>query len=221
MPAVRPTPFDLVFGDLAPDRFPAVRAELEAAQAAPRDRDSFLMARSTIQLVRELLPEEGSGEEVGQLAAFLHHAYLFWLAGTPTLELTGVELSALLGDPAEPGPAAPPPEFYVAFPTRRVWVAAIADAPPEPLDGCFLGLEADGSLSVLAALGLRPDRPGLSVAEVRGPRDATAGRADGSPLFGAALAGGDAAGLASVTDGAELLELGWRAWLAAGRHSGD
>lgn len=221
MPAVRPTPFDLVFGDLAPERFPAIQTELEAAGADPRDRDGFLMARAVIQLVRDLLPGEGTGEEIGQLTAFLHHAYLFWLAGTPSLEVSGAELPALLRHPPVDADATPPPEFYAAFPEHRIWVSAIPGAPPEPLDGCFLGREADGALSVLAALGIRPDRPGLSVAEVRGPREAAGARADGTPFFAPAFAGAAAAGLASVTDGSELLELGWRAWLHAAQHSRD
>jgi hypothetical protein len=33
------------------------------------------------------------------------------------------------------------------------------------------------------------------------------------------LAGGETAGLASITGGEELLELGWRAWSLAGERS--
>lgn len=223
MASARATPFDLVFGSLAAERFPALRTAIDAAHAEPRDRDAFLMVREVIQLVRELRPDEGMGEEIGQLAALLHHAYLFWAAGTPTLEISAAEFSGLIQDPAaEPAARAePPPEFYVQLPERRIWAAVVSGAAPEPLDGCFLGASRDGGLTVLAALGLRPDRPGLSVVEVAGPRVTSLARPDGSPLFAPVLEGGRPAGLASITGGEELLELGWRAWILAAEKSRD
>ena len=221
MESTRPTPFDLVFGPLAEERFPPIRAAFEASRGDPRDRDAFLMVREVIQLVHDLRPDEGMGEEIGQLAAFLHHAYLFWLAGTPTLEITPAELAGLLRQGAlVPGDAAaPPPAFYVQLPERRVWAEVVPGAAHEPLDGCFLALGDDASLRVLGAFGLRSDRPGLSVVEVAGPRTQRLARADGSPLFAPVLAGGETAGLASITGGEELLELGWRAWSLAGERS--
>lgn len=221
MESTRPTPFDLVFGPLAEERFPPIRAAFEASHGDPRDRDAFLMVREVIQLIHDLRPDEGMGEEIRQLAALLHHAYLFWLAGTPTLEITSAELTALLRDErSAPGDAAaPPPAFYVQFPERRVWAEVVAGAAHEPLDGCFLVLGGDDSLAVLAAFGLRPDRPGLSVVEVAGPRTSRLVRPDGAPLFAPVLEGGAPAGLASITGGEELLELGWRAWSLAGARS--
>jgi hypothetical protein len=221
MESTRPTPFDLVFGPLADERFPPIRVAFEASRGDPRDRDAFLMVREVIQLVHDLRPDEGMGEELGHLAAVHHHAYLFWLAGTPTLEITPAELAGLLRQGAlVPGDvAAPPPAFYVQLPERRVWAEVVPGAAHEPLDGCFLALGDDGSLRVLGAFGLRSDRPGLSVVEVAGPRPQRLARADGSPLFAPVLAGGDIAGLASITGGEELLEFGWRAWSLAGERS--
>ena len=221
MESTRPTPFDLVFGPLAEGRFPPIRSAFEATHGDPRDRDAFLMVRDVIQLVHDLRPDEGMGEEIGQLAALLHHAYLFWLSGTPTLEITPSELAALLRHetPMPGDAAAPPPAFYVQFPERRVWAEVVPGASHEPLDGCFLGREGDDSLRVLAAFGLRPDRPGLSVVEVAGPRPSRLARPDGAPLFAPVLDGGAPAGLASITGREELLELGWRAWALAGARS--
>jgi len=222
MESSRPTPFDLVFGPLAGERFPSIRSSIDANRGDPRDRDAFLMVRDVVQLVHDLRPDEGMGEEISQLAAFLHHAYLFWLAGTPTLAITPAELTGLLQPetPASDETAPPPPAFYVQLPERRVWAEAVAGASHEPLDGCFLALDGGESLRVLAAFGLRPDRPGLSVVEVAGPRPSRLARADGTPLFAPVLEGGAPAGLASVTGGEELLELGWRAWSLAGARSG-
>lgn len=221
MESTRPTPFDLVFGPLAEERFPPIRSALEVSHGDPRDRDAFLMVRDVIQLVHDLRPDEGMGEEIGQLAALLHHAYLFWLAGTPTLEITPAELTALLRHEASApdDAAAPPPAFYVQFPERRVWAEVVAGTSHEPLDGCFLALAGGDSLRVLATFGLRPDRPGLSVVEVAGTRPSRLARPDGAPLFAPVLEGGAPAGLASITGGEELLELGWRAWALAGARS--
>ena len=216
----RPTPFDLVFGSLAAERFPVLTSALEAAHAPPRDRDAFLMVREAVQLVHDLRPDEGLGDDVGELAALVHHAWLFWRAGTPTLEISPAEFESLLRTSPGAAGAAPPPEFYVQFPERRLWAEVVAGTSHEPLDGCFLGREAGGSLTVLAAFGIRPDRPGLSVAEVAGPRPGDLTRPDGSPPFAPAMAGGAPAGLASLVGGAELLELGWRAWTLAAEKSG-
>ena len=226
MAATRPTPFDLVFGSLAAERFPPIRSALEASHGDPYDRDAFLMVREAIQLVHDLRPDEGMGEDIGQLTAFLHHAWLFWLAGTPTLEIAAADLTALLeggAGPAGPTPAgemaAPPPAFYFQLPERRVWAEVVPGAPHEPMDGCFLALASDASLRVLGAFGLRSDRPGLTVVEVAGPRTGRLARPDGSPLFAPVLDGGATAGLASITGGEELLELGWRAWSLARERS--
>jgi hypothetical protein len=219
MAAIRPTPFDLVFGSLAEERFPALDSGLAAAHAPARNRDTFLMVREVVQLVHDLRPEEGVGSEVGELAALLHHAFLFWQAGTPTLALSPAEFESVLRAPPGDSPGEPPPEFYIQFPERRIWADVVAGAAHEPVDGCFLGIESDGSVTVLAALGLRPDRPGLSVVEVGGPRPVNLARQDGSPLFAPVMAGGAPAGLASLTGGEELLELGWRVWTVAAEKS--
>jgi hypothetical protein len=211
MPTSRVTPFDLAFGPLAEARFPPIQAALAAARQDPRDRDAFLMIREVVELVRDLRPDEGQGDEIGELVAFLHHAYLFWVAGTPTFLATPGELAAVLRTPPQPSgsTADPPPAFYVQLPERRVWASVVPGEPAEPMDGCFLN-SLEPELRVLGAFGVRPGRMGLSVVEVAGPRPRAHERADATPLFAPALPGGAQAGLASVIDGEELLELGWR-----------
>ena len=208
----RPTPFDLVFSDVAPDRFPRIRAALEAAGRDGADRDAFLIEREAVLLLHELRPAEGIGEGIDQLAALLHHAYLFWEAGQVRFSPGEEGLAELLG-----GAAAPPPEagdlprtLYAEMPEHRVWAEVIEGEPPEPLEGCFLSLREAGTLSVLGVFGLRPERMGFSVVETSGPRPADLARQDGTPLFAAALAGGAAARLHSLVGAEELLELGWR-----------
>ena len=219
----RPTPFDLVFAALAEERFPRIRAALESGGRDAVDRDAFLLEREVVLLLRELRPDEGLGEGIDQLAALLHHAYLFWDAGLPALGLAEEDLAGLLTIPsaaaAEPGER--PRALYAELPERRVWAVVIEGQPPEPLEGCFIHAASAEELRVLGVFGLRPERMGFSVVEAVGPRPTTLVRLDGTPLFAPAMAGGAAARLHSLVGAEELLELGWRTrTLAAGSLTG-
>jgi hypothetical protein len=209
----RPTPFDLVFTSLGAERFPAIRAALLSAGRDPRDRDAFLLERDAALLVRELRPDDGLGEGIDQLAALVHHAYLFWSAGCPVAAAGPPELAWLLGqapEPAQEAEAEPPAGQYVQVPEQRLWARPVEGEPFEPLDGCFLAPAADGRLRVLGVFGLRPDRAGFTVVEAQGARQPDLVRPDGSALFAPQLAGGAQAGLNTVAGAEELLELGWR-----------
>ena len=219
MQHLRPTPFDLVFDEGAVQTtFPRLRAAIAEAGQDPRDRDAFLMLREVVSLVRDLRPEEGLGEGIGQLAALLHHSYLFWDAGEVTRHLTEDQLRSLL--------LTPPPEisqglddqpaFYTQLPERKVWAQVVPETPHEPLDGCFQYPSLiPGEIQVLAVFGIHPERAGFSVVEVAGARPIGLARADGAPLFAPTLPGGAAAGLFSLVGEEELLELGWRVQLRA------
>ncbi len=209
--APRPTPFDLVFTNLGAERFPAIKAAFLSAGRDPRDRDAFLLERDAALLVRELRPDDGLGEGIDQLAALVHHAYLFWSAGCPVVaapDLVGL-LDPALG-PAQEAEAEPPAGQYVQVPERRLWARPVEGEPFEPLDGCFLAPAPDGRLRVLGVFGLRPDRAGFTVVEAQGARQPGLARPDGSVLFAPLLAGGAQAGLNTVAGAEELLELGWR-----------
>jgi hypothetical protein len=212
MPSPPATPFDLVFGEIGARTFPDIQAALSRAGADPRDRDAFLMTREAVSLLRELRPEEGMGEAIDQLAALIHHAYLFWAGGGNTITLQIPELEALLaGSPQIPDQHPEPGAYYVQLPERRIWAKAVLGSAPEPLDGCFVAsLPDETSLRVLGIFGLRPERFGFTVVEVTGARAPGLSRSDGSELFSPTLPGGAAAGLFSLVGGEELLELGWR-----------
>ena len=207
----RLSPFALAFNDLAADRFPAIQSALTDEGTDPADRDAFLMNREVVGLIRELRPDEGVGEEIGQLAALVHHVYLFWAAGAATVELTAEQLDALLRDPVMASVPAVPLPGYAQVPPRRVWAEPVLGAPHEPLDGCFVHEVLDsGDLRVLGVFGVHPDRPGFTVVEAAGPRVSFLARPDGSALFAPLLPGGAAAGLNSLAGSEELLELGYR-----------
>jgi hypothetical protein len=212
MQHTRPTPFDLVFEPAVPTTFPAIRTALVNGRQDPRDRDAFLMLRDVVTLLRDLRPDEGLGAGIDQLAALVHHGYLFWEAGANTIDLIQEQLPALLADvPAAGADELDQPPAYIRLPERRIWAQVVPGQAHEPLDGYFqyTGPEP-GVLRVLGVFGMHPDRPGFSVVEVSGPRPLGLSRADGSALFSPTLPGGAAAGLFSLAGEEELLELGWR-----------
>ncbi len=182
---------------------------MAAAEQDPRDRDAFMLTGPAVQLLRDLRPEEGLGESIDQLAAFLHHAYLHWADAEPMNQIDNSQLAALLLA-APDGTPSPGSAQYTILPEQVVWAEVIEGQAPEPLHGCSLHFQPDGGLRVLGIFGIHPNRAGFSVVEAAGPRVAQLAREDGSPLFGPRLAGGDLAGLHSIVGQEELLELGWR-----------
>jgi hypothetical protein len=206
-PADRVAPYALVLGTIAPDRFPVLREGIAAAGRDPRDRDAFLMVREVVELLRELEPEEGLGEGIATMAAFLHQSYLYWMDGerTVTIEVEALERALVDESPAP----SPHPSSYIQLPPLRVWGIGVEGGPAEPLDGWFASQSGE-SLSVLAIFGIHPGRAGFTAVEVAGPRPGVLERADGSALFSAALPGAAQAGLASIVGAEELLELAWR-----------
>lgn len=206
----RPTPFDLVFADHTAERFPEIRNALATAGADPRDRDAFLLTLPSMTLLRELRPEEeGAGEGVLELAALLHHAYLHWMDGVRNWAPSAAAVRALLA-PGKEGAALPSEAGYLQLPERLIWASLTEGGPWEPLDGCFFHVAPDGALRVLGIFGLHPSRMGFTVAEAAGVPGRLAARADGSPLFSPALAGGELAGLHALVDPGELVELAGR-----------
>jgi len=209
----RPTPFDLVFSELAPARFPALKDALASTGADPRDRDALLLTRPAMSLLRELRPDDTeAGAGVDELAALMHHAYLHWAAGLRTWTLTGDALQrAVVGTGAADSLH---PSGYLQFPERRVW-AALGGRAWEPLDGCFAYQAADGGWRVLGVFGLHPSREGFTVAEAAGVPGTISERTDGTALFAPALEGGAEAGLLAVVESEELVELVARALAVA------
>ena len=205
----RPTPFDLVFGPLAGERFPPIRAAFEGKDTDPRDRDAFLLGREVLEFLRELRPDEGMGEAIGELAALVHHAWLFWADGQRIPRLDRGALALLTGDAPPWAAEGPSGAYYLQLPPRRVWGMPLEGEPPEPLDGWFASARG-GTLQVLGVFGLHPARGGFTVAEVAGARPGRLARTDGTPLFAPVLEGGAAAGLHSIVAMEELLELAWR-----------
>ena len=206
---MRPTPFAFVFGDIAPDRFPAIAGALEQEGATATDRDRFVLLEPVGRLLRELLPEDAGGDALEAHVLLLHHAYLFWAAGQPVYTISDAVLHRAVAE-QQMTTHVPRPPLYLQLPELRVWGSPNEASPAEPLDGMFASEAATGAVSVLAIFGMRPDRPGFSAVGIEGRADAIAAtRDDGSVgrAFDPMLAGGTAAGLYSVANAGELLLL--------------
>jgi hypothetical protein len=207
----RPTPYDLVFGEIGDARFPPLERAIATAGHDPRSRDGFTLVREVVTLLQELRPEEPLGEGVGELVALVHAAFLFWLDGRSVVGIDRETLDRIMRRVPERsgmvGPAAR--SYYLQLPPQRVWGEPLADAPPEPLDGAFV-VPGPDLLDVIAVFGLHPARPGLTVVEARGARPGRLVRLDRTAPFAPRVEGGAAAGLVSLVGAEELLELVYR-----------
>ncbi|MEZ4411715.1 MAG: hypothetical protein R2910_01850 [Gemmatimonadales bacterium] len=208
----RPTPFELVFSGLAPEHFPGIRDALAAAKADPANRDAFLLTLPAMTLLRELRPDEGGADGgLDELTALLHHVYLFWASGRTVWSLATPELRRLLAEGVASGSTgAPAGPGYLQFPERLIWASLSNPGPWEPLDGCFVHTGHDGHLRVLGIFGVHAARDGFTVAEAGGTPTGRDVRHDGTPLFAPSLDGGAFAGLHSVVEPDELVDLAAR-----------
>jgi len=210
---MRSTPFDIAFGPMAEERFPAIRDSLVESGRDPHDLDAFLLDRAAIELLRELVPEEGVGEAVTQHAALLHHAWAYWAEGGWLISLSRERATALLQpeSPVDlPHDAPVLRAFYAQFPERLIWAELGQDEPHQPMDGIFVRPWPDGGLFVLGIFGMHPGHDGFSVVDIDGYPAEQLARDDGSALFSPTLPGGAAAGLFSIVGGEELLALAAR-----------
>jgi hypothetical protein len=202
----RVTPFDLVFGELAEEKFPALTSSLAKAGIDPVDRDAFTLDGAVTEFLRELVPEDAPTESLQEFIAVLQHSHLFWCEGKQII-VGGTSLPT--NTPSAHAPTRPC--AYVQLPDHLYWGQLEPDAPHEPLDGCFVHPFGDG-LRVLGVFGLHPQRPGFSVAEFSGrPDRELPARPDGTDPFAPLMDGGAAAGIRSIYGGEELMVLAWHA----------
>ena len=214
-------PFDLVFGEIAARRFGEIRDAMSSTTTG--DRRRFLQLAPVQTLLEELAPAEtplraALMEEYGTL---LYAAYHYWLDGQRTFDVTMEDLDRAAEKPASGDPPANGEGArYVRLPERRMWGQIGEGAPHEPLDGLFVVSGAGGAeLTVVAVLGLRPDRDGFSQIAVTAPRQdiPDAARARRIPLFAPLMEGGERAGFRSVATEGELMDLACLALISA-RH---
>lgn len=201
----RTHPFELIFSEIAPMRFPSITSEMGAA----RDLAAFLSAESAIELLNEIRPDEGLHGATDEFVAFVHAAWAWWADGSNGIELDRAATAELLAAPDDGG-TLPPQVMYIQVEPRRLWARLGEDEAHEPLDGWFALPLGNDRLRVVACLGVHPARPGLSVMVAEGvaPRLPEV-RPGGGDRFAPQMDGGAEAGLASVASVEELLFLAW------------
>jgi hypothetical protein len=210
-------PFDLVFGEMAPERFGQIRAAITNER---RSRLEFEQLDAVQRLLADLAPHDvpNRAAVAEELGALLFAAYYYWDGGQRTCGVSLEQLDAALPQVPD-GPAeVPGGACYVALPERRFWAQVAPEAPHEPIDGFFIVAGEHGrELTIVAVLGLRPERGGFSQVTITAPlADMTrAARVQRHPPFAPIMAGGDRAGFRSVVTEGELLHLAHLALLAA------
>ncbi len=214
----RLTPYELSFPDLgfARAHFTAIRTEAEERQVDLRDPQAFVMLASTGQALREIRGPQDDPALIRQYGYLLYHTYHFCAAGEPLYLLTAPAVRRLLEKPGAANgwtPALEPAAAYVQLPQHLVWVRASDDVPPESLDGFFWVRTGDDTFGLLFALGMRGDRPGLSVVPIAELPVAEAGgwiamdmRDEGGD-FTSSLPGADLEGLLELRSTGEAIKL--------------
>ena len=119
---------------------------------------------------------------------------------------------------------------YAQLPQHLVWVRSDEDSPPESLDGFFWVRSSDEHLGLLLALGMRGERPGLSVVSLGELPLAEASEwsrlpaRDGGGDFSSSIPGSDLEGLYELRSGGEALKLAarvlWRIECGGGSSDG-
>lgn len=209
----RPTPYELVFGPMD-EAVGGLAAAAAAAGRDPRSRHDFVLLPEVQRLLAELQPPEQAAqhpEAAEEYLALLHAAFRFRQAGRPLRVVTRAQLEPTLDRPAPTSPPAiPDGACYVQLPANWFWAQRGPGEPHEPLDGMFVvASPRSDEITVIAILGLRPERGGFTQVTVRTrPGDVAAAHAvRRDPPFGATMEGGAQAGFRSVATAGELLAL--------------
>jgi hypothetical protein len=233
--SARITPYEFILESMERELFPAIRAEAEHRGSSTRRRDEFVLLGHVGAALRGMVPEDAPPAALDEYAELLFHGYSFWESGrrlyvlddallqqltTPRLTLSDWELAA-------------PPSCYMQFPSQRLWARVAGEAPWEPADGCFVALDDDGSagddpaeLRVLLVLGMRAERPGVSLIAHHATLDARSAmtrasapwRGDAEP-FAAAIPGAELKGLRTLATTSELEALVLRTLHWVDRHA--
>lgn len=219
----RITPYELLLPqeDFADERFPAIRKEAEARGGDLTNPDAFSLLGEAGMVLRALRGEEEDPHLIQQHGALLFHAFHFWQEDRPLYLLetgvlrfltdTGPQKEAW--DPSVPGRAG-----YIQLPQHLVWGPRNQEEAAESVDGFFWSLPDGESLSLLLVMGIRKDRPGLTVVPL--PTLSLASAAPWATMrvreegqgedFSSDLPGAELEQLCTVQAGAEAVKLAMR-----------
>ena len=164
----RITPYELLLPqeDFADRRFPLIQKEAEEREADLSNPERFPLLSEAGSILRDLRGEDDDPRLIHQFGILLFHAFHFWSRGQPFFFLdTGVVRYLVDSGPESETwtTSLPARAGYVQLPQHLIWTPGEGEAPAESLDGFFWSAVDGENLSLLLALGLRKDRPGLSV----------------------------------------------------------
>jgi len=227
----RVTPYELgIPGREFADRvFAAIDEEMESRGVDASDPGAFFQLGEVGRALREIQGEERGGDAIERFAAFLFHAWHFHRAGE-VLFLLGTEAARAVvagtggtvgADSADTVPVEwdgtlPADAGYLQLPRHLFWSHPESDGPAEPIDGFFWVRAAGDTLALLVALGIRGDRPGISVVELpplalaEATRWVAGGAREGGEDFATTLPGGELDHLYSIVTLGEVLTLAGR-----------
>ena len=214
-------PFDFAFAPLAAERFPVIQEEARLTRKHSDDRAQFAMLSSVQRILSDVEEPEVVASDAAAAEAYLttvYVAYRFWEAGRLMFSVSDRDIEEVAVETAPDTFAeVPGGACYIQLPERWCWAQVDPEAPHEPLDGLFVVTGSHGEVTVLAVLGLRPDRPGFSeVTVVAQPADFVAAQLEArDPPFAPVVEGGEEAGLKSIVTDGEVLHLALLALLAS------
>lgn len=167
----RMTPYEVGIPgrDFADKTFAAIREEAEVRGVDPSDPGAFFQLGEVGRAIRAIQGEERGGEAIERFGAFLFHAFHFHRAGEP-LYLLGTKTARELVERPSPSlrwdGSLPTDAGYLQLPLHLFWSHSPSEGPAEPLDGLFWARGSADTLALMVALGIRGDRPGISVVEL-------------------------------------------------------
>jgi len=232
-PGRRLTPYELIFQPLEQSAFAAIRVEAAQRGSDPADREQFALLGLVGATLQEMAADDAPPQAIESYTELLHQGYQFWSFGRRVYVLSERAM-ARITRPAydlHNWILAAPPACYLQFPAQRIWARVGPEQPYEPADGCFVAVrdgaagDATAELRILLVLGLREERPGISlvsrVARFDPHAAADRGRApwrDGSAAFSNAIPGGERMGYLTIATMSELEALVLRALQYVDRH---
>lgn len=210
----RRSPYELLFGEgrLTENRFGAIRGEARVAGVATARRDQFARLPAVRELLADLVPDFAEPGSLDRYLEILHHCFLFWRAGCRHYSVEEAVVRSLIVDAPDLSdwkPRFAHAALYFELPQNLCWAAVVTDEPPEPVEGMFVSLrpgEAARETDILVVLGIRPHRPGFSVAELTVDLDAATDVKE-PDAFTSDIPGADLADLYSLQRSGEVVTL--------------